>query len=51
MIHVTERAKEVATRLSDQVLLLGLGWLAREGKVTLVRRPRGLEASLRESAG
>jgi hypothetical protein len=37
-----------ATDLSDQLLLLGLGWLAREGKLTLVRRQRSLEVSLRE---
>ncbi len=36
------------TRLSDPLLLMGLGWLAREGKVTLVRRARSLEVSLRE---
>ncbi|MEK7861943.1 MAG: winged helix-turn-helix domain-containing protein [Chloroflexota bacterium] len=38
-----------ATKLSDQPLLMGLGWLAREGKVTLIRHPRRLEVSLRES--
>lgn len=37
-----------ATELSDRLLLMGLGWLAREGKLTLVRRPRSLEVSLRE---
>ena len=37
------------TKLSNQLLLLGLGWLARDNKLTIVRRPRGLDVSLRES--
>jgi hypothetical protein len=36
------------TKLSDQLLLMGLGWLAREDKLALVRRARGLEISLHE---
>ncbi|MCI0655496.1 MAG: winged helix-turn-helix domain-containing protein [Acidobacteria bacterium] len=35
-------------RLSDQMLLMGLGWLAREGKLTLVRQGRTLRIGLRE---
>jgi hypothetical protein len=37
-----------ATKLSDQLLCLGIGWLAREGKVALTRRLRSVEVSLRE---
>lgn len=36
------------TRLSDQMLLMGLGWLAREGKLALVRQGRTLRIGLRE---
>jgi hypothetical protein len=36
------------TRLSDQVLLLGVGWLAREGKVSIVQQGRTMKLSLRE---
>jgi hypothetical protein len=35
------------TKLSDQLVLLGLGWLAREGKVSLVQDKRTLKVSLR----
>lgn len=53
-LHAQHRTTTVGklkqtTKLSDQVLLMGLGWLAREGKVTFVRRGRSLEVSLRES--
>ena len=37
------------TRLSDQLLLMGVGWLAREGKVSVVQQGRTLNLSLRES--
>jgi Winged helix-turn-helix domain (DUF2582) len=36
------------TRLSDQMLLMGLGWLAREGKLVLARQGRTLRIGLRE---
>ena len=36
------------TRLADQPLLMGLGWLAREGKVTLVKDKRSVRVSVRE---
>jgi hypothetical protein len=35
------------TRLSDQMLLMGLGWLAREGKLALARQGRTLRVGLR----
>jgi hypothetical protein len=35
------------TRLTDQLLLMGLGWLAREGKLSLVREKRALKVSLK----
>lgn len=37
------------TKLADQPLLMGLGWLAREGKLTLVRERRSLQISLRDA--
>ena len=37
------------TRLSDQLLLMALGWLAREGKLSFVRDRRSLKVSLRAS--
>ena len=36
------------TKLSDQLLLLGVGWLAREGKVSMVQPGRTVKVSLRE---
>jgi hypothetical protein len=36
------------TRLPDQLLLLGVGWLAREGKLQLVRAGRTVRVDLRE---
>jgi hypothetical protein len=36
------------TKLSDQILLMGVGWLAREGKVSVVRQGRTVKLSLRE---
>ena len=44
----TLRRLKNSTGLSDHLLLMGLGWLAREGKVRLNQRPRGLEVALRE---
>jgi hypothetical protein len=44
----TLTALKRTTKLSDQLLLMGLGWLAREDKLELVRRARGLEISLHE---
>ncbi len=40
-----------STKLSEQVLLMSLGWLAREGKVDLVRTGTTLRVSLRHHAG
>jgi hypothetical protein len=36
------------TKLTDQILLLGLGWLAREGKVRFEKEGRTLKVGLRE---
>lgn len=36
-----------ATKLSDQFVLMGLGWLAREEKVDVVQDKKGLKVSLR----
>ncbi len=36
------------TKLPDQLLLLGVGWLAREGKLRLVREGRTVRVDLRE---
>jgi hypothetical protein len=36
------------TKLSDQLLLMGVGWLAREGKVSIVQQGRTVKVSLRE---
>lgn len=36
-----------ATKLSDQLFLMGLGWLAREGKLNFVEDKRGLKVSLK----
>jgi hypothetical protein len=36
------------TKLSDQLLLLGVGWLAREGKLRLVREGRTVRVDLRD---
>ncbi len=35
------------TKLSDQLLLMGLGWLAREGKLNFVKDKKSLQVSLR----
>ncbi len=35
------------TRLSDQLLLMALGWLARENKLNLVQQKRSLKISLK----
>lgn len=34
------------TKLSDQALLMALGWLAREGKLTLTKDKRTVNARL-----
>jgi hypothetical protein len=34
------------TKLSDQLLLMGIGWLAREGKLRLVREGRTVKVDL-----
>ncbi len=36
------------TKLSDQILLMGVSWLAREGKVSIVQQGRTVKLSLRE---
>jgi Winged helix-turn-helix domain (DUF2582) len=36
------------TKLPDQLLLLDVGWLAREGKLRLVREGRTVRVDLRE---
>ncbi len=35
------------TKLSEQILLMALGWLAREGKVNFVQDRRSLKLSLK----
>jgi hypothetical protein len=42
---LSELKKE--TKLSDQLLLMGLGWLAREDKLNVVQDKKGLKVSLR----
>jgi len=37
-----------ATKLSEQLVLMGLGWLAREEKLDVVQDKKGLKVSLRE---
>lgn len=36
------------TELSDRLLFMGLGWLAREGKLRFVKNRRSLQVSLKE---
>ena len=36
------------TKLTDQLLFMGLGWLAREGKLTFVRDKRSLQVAITE---
>jgi hypothetical protein len=36
-----------ATKLSEQLLLMGLGWLAREEKLNFVQNKRSLKVSLK----
>jgi hypothetical protein len=36
------------TKLSDQLPLMGVAWLAREGKVSVVQQGRTVQLSLRE---
>jgi hypothetical protein len=35
------------TKLSDELLLMGLGWLAREGKLNLLQEKKTLKVSLK----
>jgi len=35
------------TKLSEQILLMALGWLAREGKLSFVQDRRSLKLSLK----
>jgi cytochrome b len=37
-------------RLSNQLLLMGLGWLAREGKLSFVQNKMSVKVSLKESS-
>ncbi len=36
------------TKLSDQLLLMGIGWLGKEGKLTLLKDRRTLKVGLKE---
>ena len=36
------------TKVSDQLLLMSVGWLAREGKISIVQQGRTAKVSLRE---
>ena len=52
--HLSEHGATTAARLRDMLdlpdatLYLALGWLAREGKVSLTRDKRSLKVALRE---
>jgi hypothetical protein len=35
------------SRLADPLVLMAIGWLAREGKIDLLRSRRGMQVSLR----
>ena len=35
------------TKLSDQLLLMGIGWLAKEGKLAVVKADRTLKISVK----
>lgn len=49
--EVTLPRLKQSTKLADQMLLLGLGWLAREGKIALLRDRRTVKVQLhRDSA-
>jgi len=37
------------TKLSDQLLHMGLGWLAREGKIELIKDKRTVKVALNRS--
>jgi Winged helix-turn-helix domain (DUF2582) len=37
------------TKLSDQLLHMGLGWLAREGKIELIKDKRAVKVALNRS--
>ena len=37
------------TKLSDQLLHMGLGWLAREGKIELIKDKRTVKVVLKRS--
>jgi Winged helix-turn-helix domain (DUF2582) len=37
---------KAGTKLSEQVVLMGIGWLSREGKLRLVREGRVLKVAL-----
>ena len=39
---------EQRTKLPERLLLMACGWLAREGKLTLVKGGRALQVSLKE---
>ncbi len=36
------------THLTDQLLFMGLGWLAREGKLAFIKDKRSLQVALTE---
>ncbi len=38
-------------KISQSLLFLALGWLSREGKITLLREERGYRAVLRREGG
>ena len=46
--QTTQGELRQGTKLSDQLLLMGVGWLAREGKVSMVQQGRTVKVSLRE---
>lgn len=54
-LAVSERVRQTTlgklrqgTKLSDQLLVMGVGWLAREGKVSIIQQGRTVKVSLRE---
>jgi len=44
----SERHLRRGTRLSERLLYMGIGWLAREGKLVFVQDGRVLKLQLRE---
>jgi Winged helix-turn-helix domain (DUF2582) len=54
--HLSERGEsslaklKQETKLADQILFMAVGWLAREGKVEIMRDGRSVKLRLRDAA-